>query len=188
MRSIYLTASRPLWPPRIELDSQRTLLSDKLCILFPKDRLAHLAMTPKKVDPVPTGTCLSTLNPTSSTCGLLPPWPKESRNSLAFDNFQGRPKQPFLARGRCLIPNTRNKKILHWAIFISSGPQTSNKTSWCGYIKIVESSPMSFLLHTRCFLSDCQRLPWSGCTSKWNEKKKSARTEGAGAWSSGWHS
>lgn len=170
MRSIYLTASRPLWPPRIELDSQRTLLSDKLCILFPKDRLAHLAMTPKKVDLGLKGTCLSTLNPTSSTCGLLPPWPKESRNSLALDNFQGRPKQPFLARGRCLIPNTRETKKSYTEPYLSqAGPKRVIRRLDVvieKLLKIVESSPMSFLLHTRCFLSDCQRLPWSGCTSK----------------------
>ena len=79
----FVSASRPLWPPSIGLDSQRTLLSDKLCILFPKDRLAHLAMTPKKVDLGFKGnmTCLSTLNPTSSTCGLLPPCPKKAETA-----------------------------------------------------------------------------------------------------------
>ena len=96
---------------------------------------------------------------------------------LSFWQFPRKAETAFPCAWPMLDPqHTRNKKNLHWAIFISSGPQTSNKTSGCGYIKIVESSPMSFLLHTRCFLSDCQRLPWSGCTSKWNEKKNQHQT------------
>ena len=47
--------------------------------------------------------------------------PKESRNSLLdnLDNFQGKPKQLFLARGRCLIPNTRETKISYTEPYLS---------------------------------------------------------------------
>ena len=113
----FVSASRPLWPPSIGLDSQRTLLSDKLCILFPKDRLAHLAMTPKKVDLGFKGNMSFHFEPNFFHLRFAASMAQRKPKQLSFGQF-GQFSRKAEAAFPCAWPmldpqHTRNKNFLH---------------------------------------------------------------------------